>query len=80
MKAGGKTIYEVPKDQRLEKSANITLSAIKSGIAIIYQAVFFQPCQGNADFFVKCSKPSSLGDFSYEVLYPSLIKTRIFYQ
>ena len=36
---------------------------------------FAPPWRGDADFLIKCDTPSSLGDFSYEVLDTKLART-----
>lgn len=43
---------------------------------MIYQAVFFAPPQrGDADFLIQCDTPSSLGNFTYEILEIKLART-----
>lgn len=59
----------------------LALETMQSGADVIYQTVFFAPPQakiglrGDADFLIKCDTPSSLGDFSYEVLDTRLVRT-----
>jgi uncharacterized protein len=46
-----------------------TIEAMRSGADIIYQAAFIEhPFLGHADFLKKVPRPSSLGDYSYEVI------------
>lgn len=76
LKDEGKTVVEIPKDRNLQDRAKLTLEAMQSGVDVIYQAVFFvAPWRGDADFLIKCDTPSSLGDFSYEVLDTKLART-----
>ena len=76
LKDDGKMVIEIPKDGNLQDRAKLTLEAMQSGADVIYQAVFFAvPWRGDADFLIKCDAPSSLGDFSYEVLDTKLART-----
>lgn len=76
LKEEGKTVVEIPKDRTFQDRATLTRDAMKSGADVIYQAVFFAtPWRGDADFLIKCDTPSSLGDFSYEVLDTKLTRT-----
>ena len=76
LKDEGKSVVEIPKDRNLQDRAQLTLEAMQSGADVIYQAVFFAPpWRGDADFLIKCDTPSSLGDFSYEVLDTKLART-----
>ena len=81
LKDEGKAIVEIPKDRNLQDRVALTLEAIRSDVDVIYQAVFFDVSQGklglcgDADFLMKCNTPSSLGDFSYEVLDTKLART-----
>ena len=59
-----------------EQKVEATLDAMRQGIEIIYQATFFSfPFLGHADFLRKVPKPSTLGDYSYEVIDTKLAKT-----
>ena len=50
-------------------AAAMTIEAMRSGADIIYQAAFIeQSFLGHADFLKKVPRPSSLGDYSYEVI------------
>ncbi|MBV8444473.1 MAG: TM0106 family RecB-like putative nuclease, partial [Candidatus Dormibacteraeota bacterium] len=52
----------------IEALAAQTVTAMHAGYDVIYQPVFFDgDWYGRADFLVKRSQPSALGDFSYEV-------------
>ena len=83
LKDEGKTVVEIPKNRNLQDRAQLTLEAMQSGADVIYQAVFFAPpeekigLRGDADFLMKCDTPSSLGDFSYEVLDTKLARTAV---
>lgn len=53
----------------LDEKVEATLAALREGVEIIYQATLRDGCFiGHADFLRRVSRPSSLGDFSYEVL------------
>ena len=53
-----------------------TVTAMRDGVAIIYQATFVdEPFLGYADFLRRVDKPSNLGDYSYEVLDTKLART-----
>lgn len=76
LKESGKTIVEIPRSLSMKERAELTTNAIMQGVDVIYQAVLFQsPWRGDADFLLKCNTPSSLGDFSYEVLDTKLAQT-----
>jgi uncharacterized protein len=53
----------------LERGAADTLAAMRSGVDVVYQAVFLDSSgwRGFADFLERVDTPSELGDFSYEV-------------
>jgi len=58
-----------PAKGDIDEAAARTIEAMRSGADIIYQATFIkQPFLGHADFLKKVPRPSSLGDFSYEVI------------
>ena len=45
-----------------------TVAAMRSGADVVYQATFFDGrWRGHADFLLRVERPSSLGDWSYEV-------------
>ncbi|MEG9861742.1 MAG: TM0106 family RecB-like putative nuclease [Parvularculales bacterium] len=76
LKDKGNTVVDIPKDLNLKDRAKLTLDALQSGADVIYQAVFFDtPWRGDADFLIRCDRPSRLGDFSYEVLDTKLART-----
>lgn len=76
LKDKGETVVEIPKNRNLQDRTALTVEAMTAGADIIYQAVLFDmPWQGYADFLIKCNTPSSLGDFSYEVLDTKLART-----
>ena len=76
LKAQHQTVSEIPTTGGLSKRAELTAKAMRSGTDIIYQGVVYEPpWQGIADFLIKCDKPSSLGNYSYEVLETKLSKT-----
>ena len=65
----GRNVVEIPKSSSLAERAELTRKAMRSGVDVVYQGVFFtSPWRGDADFLVRCETPSALGEFSYEVL------------
>ena len=69
LKKEGKKVVEIPTKVPLQEKVGMTRDALRSGADIVYQAAFLDAgWRGDADFLVKCDKPSALGDFSYEVL------------
>jgi uncharacterized protein len=66
----GGTVVEIEKTPRNPaKSAAATLEALRSGADIIYQAALLDgDLVGHADFLRKVPRPSTLGDYSYEVI------------
>jgi predicted RecB family nuclease len=70
--AAGKTIATIELGdgaRDLERAAADTLAAMRSGVDVVYQAVFLDSSgwRGFADFLERVDTPSGLGDFSYEV-------------
>ena len=71
--ASGLTVVDLDKSVDAIES---TLSAMRSGVDIIYQATLTRhPFKGKADFLVKINGESLLGDFHYEVWDTKLSKT-----
>ena len=69
MKDEGKAVDEIPEGHNLQDRAALTLESLKSSVDAVYRAVIFDaPWRVEADFLVKCDKPSGLGHFSYEAL------------
>ncbi len=65
----GKHIVEIPKEPKLQERAELTLKALQSGADVVYQGVLLKDSwRGDADFLIKVSTPSKLGNYSYEVL------------
>ena len=73
--ASGQTVVEIDKSEsiadrgeRYRTQAAQTLDAMRTGAEVIYQATFFDGTWlGYADFLLRSSRPSKLGDWSYEV-------------
>ena len=69
LKADGKIIVEIKRDNNDEQAFEDTLSAMNAGAEIIYQArLKHEYWHGWADFLLKVDKPSRLGSWSYEVM------------
>ena len=65
-----------PAKNNTDEAAAQTIKAMRSGADIIYQATFIKhPFLGHADFIKKVLHPSSLGDFSYEVIDTKLARS-----
>ncbi|MCL0102091.1 TM0106 family RecB-like putative nuclease, partial [Dehalococcoidia bacterium] len=68
-------VVEIPGDAPFEDQVDLTLSAINSGVNVIYQAVLQDaPWMGHPDFLVRCANPSDLGSYSYEIFDTKLAK------
>jgi len=62
-------VVEISRKESLQKQVELTSNAISSGADIIFQPLLYDyPWSGYADFLIKTNTPSSLGDFSYEIL------------
>ena len=62
-------IVEIPSQNTLEKRAEITLDAMKSGADYIFQAALLKaPWHGFADLLERVNQPSLLGSYSYEAV------------
>jgi predicted RecB family nuclease len=68
LRAGGLSVVEIPgRGTRPEREA-ATLEAMRAGVDVIYQGVFFDGSWGGQpDFLVRVDAPSALGDWSYEI-------------
>ena len=76
LKSESRSLIEIPQDRSLPERATLTRQAILSGVETIYQAVLVNGSwHGNADFLLKSTQPSSLGEYSYEILETKLTKT-----
>ena len=52
----------------LEKAREATVAAMRTGVETIYQGTFFDGrWRCHPDFLIRVNRPSSLGDYSYEV-------------
>ena len=73
LRSDGKTIREIDKEslrtpEELRAAEATTLTAMREGVDVIYQATFFDGrWRGHADFLVRVEGPSDLGDWHYEV-------------
>ena len=66
----------IPADVPWIDAVSRTTDAIKSGVNVVYQATFQDgPWGGRADFLIRVDRPSSLGDFSYEVVETKLARS-----
>lgn len=75
LRSDGREIVEIDRDGSLQDRAAATWSAMSDGVDVIYQAALHrEPWRGDADFLVRCPRPSALGDYSYEVLDTKLAK------
>ena len=74
LRAEGLTTVEVepdddlPYEERRIRGRDETLAAMRDGVDVIFQAVLFDGRRfGYADFLRRVERPSTLGDWSYEV-------------
>lgn len=73
LRTEGKSVREIDKESlrtpdELHAAEATTLSAMREGVDVIYQATFFDGrWRGHADFLLKVDGPSDLGDWHYEV-------------
>lgn len=75
LRTEGRDIIEIDRDGAFQDRAAETRSAMEAGVDVVFQAVLHRaPWRGDADFLVRCSRPSALGDYSYEVLDTKLAK------
>ena len=66
----------IPDDKSVEDRFKLTVEAITKGTSLIYQAVLKDgQWIGYADFLIRSSTPSDLGQFSYEVFDTKLAKS-----
>lgn len=69
-------VIEIDNNASLAAQAEATLTAMRDGADIIYQATFLdQPWHGFADFLRRVDVPSQLGEHSYEVIDTKLART-----
>lgn len=68
LKSEGKTVAEIPTGMALAEQIALTRAALSQGPDVIYQGAFSDGTwHGYSDFLLKVDRPSSLGDYSYEV-------------
>jgi uncharacterized protein len=71
LRGSGRVVTEIPT--RYDVSGRIeaeqqTLAAMRAGADVIYQATFYDGgWGGQADFLLRTSRPSDLGDWSYDI-------------
>lgn len=64
----GRSVAEVSDSGTLEQRAERTLTAMRSGVDVVYQgALLSGPWHGFSDFLLKVDGPSDLGEWSYDV-------------
>ncbi len=70
LRAASRSIVEIPKDGiPLERSAALTVEAMRAGPDVIFQGAFIRGAWGGySDFLERVDRPSALGDWSYEVV------------
>jgi uncharacterized protein len=67
--ADGRQVVEIPNEGSLEERTERTREAMRAGTDVIYQGAFFSGrWHGYADFLLKASGASNLGDYHYEPL------------
>lgn len=69
-------VVEIPREQSLSRNVAATLSAMRQGAEVIYQAAVRDgDFAGHVDFLVRCDRPSKLGNYSYEVVDTKLARS-----
>ena len=69
LQASGKRVVEIPEHGDPAELAAATLDAMRAGADVIYQGTLLAaPLYGRTDFLRRVPVPSSLGEYSYEVL------------
>ena len=67
LRAEGRSVVEIEGEDIVEK-AERTRAALAAAPDVIFQGAFLDgPWQGYSDFLLKVDRPSTLGDYSYEV-------------
>jgi predicted RecB family nuclease len=68
LRAGGRTIVEIPASADLSNRVRLTDAALHAGADVVYQATFLEGGhRGQADFLLRVDRPSLLGAYSYDV-------------
>ncbi|CAM8658174.1 RecB family nuclease, TM0106, putative [Oxalobacteraceae bacterium] len=68
LKQEGRQVVEIPAKLPQPDRHRLTLQAMQQGAEVVFQAALeVGPFRGYADFLLKVDRPSSLGEFSYEV-------------
>jgi len=68
LKAGGRSVIEIPDGADLAGRVRLTNEAMNAGAEVIYQATFLHGGhRGHADFLLRAEGASHLGDFFYDV-------------
>jgi len=76
LKAGGLRIAEIPRNGEPAALGRKTRVAMEAGFDVVFQAAFLSGARfGQADFLMRVDRPSSLGDYSYEVWDTKLART-----
>ncbi|HZT15683.1 MAG TPA: TM0106 family RecB-like putative nuclease [Gaiellaceae bacterium] len=78
LRAEGKTVREITLDGAFdwERAQAETVEAMRTGVDVVYQAVFVDgDWRGVADFLLRVETPSALGCWSYEALDTKLART-----
>jgi uncharacterized protein len=76
MKDEGLEVVEIPSELFRTDAVSATIEALHNGADIVYQPVFQDGhWYGRADFLRRVDTPSSLGDWSYEVIEAKLARS-----
>jgi predicted RecB family nuclease len=68
LKADGRIVIEIKKDDSLETMAEATRKAMRDGVDVVYQGALTAPgWHGYSDFLLRVESASDLGRWSYEV-------------
>jgi uncharacterized protein len=76
LRARGFEVVEIPTETGWNDAADTTLKAVRLGAEAVYQATLLNGVWGGrADFLLKISEPSALGEWSYEVVETKLARS-----
>ncbi|MFX0537210.1 TM0106 family RecB-like putative nuclease [Ornithinimicrobium sp. Y1847] len=68
LRAAGRQVVEIPRTGSLADREARTVSAMRAGADVIYQATLFDGgWLGYADFLLRADRPSALGPWSYDI-------------
>jgi len=68
LRSEGRSVIEIDGVLSIAEKVRLTREALRTGPDVIYQGAFVEePWQGFSDFLLRVDRPSTLGNYSYEV-------------